>query len=112
EPQPKIPKFLQQLDPAARAAIRYKPKYALWRDDGRPFEVRFYHPGLFFVHAVAINAVTAKGVLPLAFSPQQFDYPSAKLRNKIPPHLGYAGVKILHQLNSTEYLDEIASFVG
>lgn len=112
KPQPQIPKFLQQLDPAAMAQIRYKPEYALWNSDRLPFEIRFYHPGSFFVHPVATNIVNAAGVHPLGFSPQQFDYPSAELRDKIPPHLGYAGVKILHHLNSTEYLDEIASFLG
>src|SRR5699024_2145592 len=112
KPQPEIPKFLRQLDPAAMADIRYKPAYSLWRGDERPFEIRFYHPGSFFVHAVGMNVVNADAVYPLAFSPQQFTYPSVKLRNKIPPHLGYAGIKILHQLNSTDYLDEVASFLG
>src|SRR5699024_6842160 len=112
EPQPDIPGFLKKLDPADMAAIRYKPEYALWRDDKRPFEVRFYQPGSFFVHSVAVSVVGAHGTHELAFSPQQFDYPSADLRAKIPPHLGYAGVKILLNLNSADYLDEVASFLG
>src|SRR5699024_10712160 len=90
KPQAEIPKFLQQLDSAAMAQIRYKPEYALWGGDRLPFEIQFYHPGSFFVHPVGINVVTTSGVHPLAFSPQQFDYPSAELRHKIPPHLGYA----------------------
>lgn len=112
EAQPQVPKALQKIDAATMARITYKSEYALWQGDHMPFEVQFYQPGSFFIHAVGINVVTADGVNKIEYSPQQFDFPSPKLRDKMPPHLGYAGFKLLHHLNSPDYLDEVASFLG
>lgn len=111
-PRNKIPAFLRESGSVAWKTIQFKPKYALWQGARIPFEVRFYHPGSYFVYPVTVHAVSDCGARVLHFSPQQFDYPSPKVRKKIPENLGYAGIKIMHHLNSSEYLDEVVSFLG
>lgn len=112
KPRDEVPEFLQKFGVAELKRIHFRPEDALWKGDKPPFEVRFYHPGSFFVYPVTVHVVTSDGTHVLPFSPDQFEYPSDETLKKIPQHLGYAGLKILHQLNSTEYLDEVASFLG
>lgn len=112
EPRDKVPKFLQELGFVGLNKINFKNKKALWDGEKVPYEARFYHPGSFFVYPVAMNMVTDKGVKPIPFSRDYFGYPSAEMRKKVPKDLGFAGVKILHHLNSSEYLDEVVSFLG
>lgn len=112
EPRDKIPEFLQKLNYKTLNQIEFRPQKALWSGDKIPFEVRFHHPGSFYVYPVTIRIVTDDGVKPLPFSTDYFNYPSKKMRQRIPKDLGFAGLKIMHQLNSAAYLDEIVSFLG
>lgn len=111
-PRDQIPAFLRKHSVAQWKAIEFRPDYALWQGARIPFEARFYHPGSFYAYPVAVHLVSDCAVKTLQFSPQQFDYASEKIRQKIPAQLGYAGVKLLHHLNSAEHLDEVASFLG
>lgn len=110
-PKP-IPAFLQELSYTDWKNIRFQTRYALWSGDTTPFEAHFYHPGSFFTYPVTIHTVHDGTIDTLSFSPAQFDYPNAELRKKVPEQLGYAGIKLLHHLNSAAYLDEVASFLG
>lgn len=112
EPREKIPKFLQNLGFSGLNKIRFKNDHALWQGDKIPFEARFYHLGSFFVYPVTMHTVTSDGAQVLPFSTDQFEYPSDKLRERIPDNLGYAGVVIMHRLNSPDELDELVSFLG
>src|SRR5699024_661914 len=112
ESRDKVPKFLQDLDAGELDRIKFNPAKALWRSDQIPYEIRFYHPGSFYVYAVKMNVVTADGVEQVPFSTADFKYPNDKLKDKVPSDLGFAGVKILHHLNSEDHLDEVVSFFG
>lgn len=111
-PRAKIPAFLRQANFSGWDKIEFRPEHALWQGDKIPFEIRFYHPGSYYVYPVTVHVVSNGDVKTLSFSPKQFDYPSEKIRKKVPENLGYAGIKILHHLNSPEYLDEVTSFLG
>ncbi len=112
EPPKTIPEFLRELGFVGLDQISFRADKALWGSPEIPFEARFYHPGSFFVHPVTVHVVNEQGVERLPFSRDAFAYPNDDMRAKVPEELGYAGVKILHELNSTEYLDEIVSFLG
>lgn len=112
EPQKTIPKFLQELGFVGLNEIKFRDDKALWKGAAVPFEAWFYHPGSFYIHPVTIRVVDEDGVSRLPFSRDYYSYPNEDMRGKVPEDLGFAGVKVLHQLNSTEYLDEVASFLG
>ena len=62
-------------------------------DSRSPFQVQFFHPGLYLrPHRCAMNVVDAKGVQPVAFSPSQFDYGKNDFASQVPQDLGYAGL--------------------
>ncbi|MBI5504545.1 MAG: glucan biosynthesis protein G [Deltaproteobacteria bacterium] len=112
DPTGKIPRWLLDISYDQWRDIRFRPDRSLWRDRALPFEVQFFHPGLFYDRAVAINEVDALGVHPLQFSPGQFDYGNNDFASRVPQDLGYAGFRIHYPINKPDYSDEVAVFLG
>src|SRR4051794_14375130 len=54
--------------------IRFRPDHALWRPEGLPFELMFFHLGKFQTQPVRINEVTDKGVRHIAYDSSDFNY--------------------------------------
>ena len=115
--------FQPQPKPVAHAAsdsltydqyrdIRFRPDHALWRKDGLPFEVQFFHPGFVNTDTVRINEVAADGTAhPLVFEMADFDYG----HNKTPSHAlasGYAGFRVHAAINRPDHKDEVIVFLG
>jgi periplasmic glucans biosynthesis protein len=109
---PGLPKELQGLDYDHYRDIRYKPERFLWRGAGSPFELAFFHQGLFFEQPVKINEVNAQGVREIAFNPDDFEYGSNKLDTSKLRGLGFAGFRVHYPLNNTKYKDETLLFLG
>lgn len=111
---PALPKELQGLDYDRYRDIRYKPERFLWRGTNLPFEVAFFHQGLFFDQPVRIHEITGNGVREIAFDPDAFDYGAnkldpAKLRGQ---GLGFAGFRLHFPVNTPKYKDEVLVFLG
>lgn len=92
--------------------IRFRPDQALWRDKNLPFQVQFFHPGLYYDRTVQVNVVDDSGVHPVPFSPTRFDYGKNDFADRIPPDIGYAGLRIHYPLKNAGYLDELIVFLG
>ncbi|MGH7788967.1 MAG: glucan biosynthesis protein [Candidatus Binatia bacterium] len=92
--------------------IRFRPDQALWRDKNLPFQVQFFHPGLYYDRTVAVNEVDDDGVHPIPFSPKRFDYGKNDFAERIPGDIGYAGLRIHYPLKNPSYLDELIVFLG
>ncbi len=112
EPSGTLPDPIRRLDYDQYRDIRFRPERALWRGEGLPFEVQFFHEGLSFTEPVAIHEVTPQGVRDVPFDPSSFDYghnavDPAQLRG-----LGFAGFKVTSLLNRRDRRDEVLSFLG
>jgi glucans biosynthesis protein len=59
-----------------------------------------------------VNVLDARGVHPLPFSPERFDYGKNDFGARIPRDIGYAGVRSHYPLKGPEYYDELAVFLG
>ena len=112
DPVGKVPRWLLDLRYDAWRDIRFRPDRALWRDRGLPFSVQFFHLGLFYDRAVAINVVTPKGVEPLRFSPDMFNYGKNDFASRIPQDLGFAGFRLHYPIKTKSYQDEVIVFLG
>jgi len=113
DPEGSVPDFLLRLNYDQWRDIRFKEDKTLWREEKLPFEVQFFHPGLFYNRTVAINTFGREGVTAVPFSPDYFDYGANLIAEKIPVDFGFAGFRLLYSLNdSTNHLDEIAAFLG
>jgi glucans biosynthesis protein len=109
---PPVPKELAALTYDQYRDIRFKPGNALWRRDGLPFEVMFFHPGGFFQEPVAINEIVAGNVRHIRFDPADFDYGKNRLSPTAWADVGYAGFRVHYPLNTPAYKDELAVFLG
>jgi periplasmic glucans biosynthesis protein len=92
--------------------IRFRPDRALWRKEGLPFEVQFFHPGLYYNRTVNIHVVEANGVRDLPFKRDFFDYGKNRFASRIPSDIGYAGFRVHAPFKSPEYYDEVIVFLG
>ncbi len=107
-----VPEWLLRISYDQWREIRFRPESALWRDRKLPFQVQFFHAGLFYDRSVVVNVVDASGIHPVAFSPNQFDYGASELASRVPQDLGYGGFRIHYPIKTPSYHDEVIVFLG
>jgi glucans biosynthesis protein len=107
-----LPAELKKLSYDQYRDIRFRPDRALWKREGLPFELMFFHLGKFQTQPVRINEITDQGVQHIAFDQGAFDYGKNKLSTKSWGDLGFAGFRVHYALNSPAYKDELVVFLG
>lgn len=112
KPANNLPKAIQNLNYDGYRDIRFNPEKSLWRKTKSPFEVAFFHEGLYFDHAVKINEIVGKKVAQVKFDPHNFNYGKNQLDPKQLQHLGFAGFRVHYPINTAKYKDEVAVFLG
>jgi glucans biosynthesis protein len=112
KPDNRLPKELADLGYDQYRDIRFRQDQALWRKAKLPFELQFFHPGLYYNQEVKINLITAQGVTPFRFNPDYFDYGRNNVDKAKFKDLGYAGFRAHFPLNSKAYKDELIVFLG
>ncbi len=110
DPRGSVPDWLLKISYDEWRDIRFRTDRTLWK--GSPFQVQFFHLGLFYDHAVRINVVDAKGIEPVEFSPSLFDYGKNKFASQVPQDLGFAGFRIHYPIKTPKYHDEVIVFLG
>lgn len=107
-----VPPFLKSISYDDWRDIRFVPEKSIWREDKLPFELQFFHPGLFYDRTVAINLVEKNVPTRLTFDTAAFNYGRNGFANQIPTDMGYAGFRIHSAINKKSYLDEFLVFLG
>ncbi len=107
-----VPQVLQTISYDQWRDIRFVPEKSLWRTEKLPFEMQFFHPGLFYDRTVAINVIDKDIPTRLAFDTGSFNYGSNTFASQIPADMGYAGFRIHTAINTKNYLDEFLVFLG
>ena len=92
--------------------IRFAPARSLWRGEKLPFEVQFFHPGLYYDRTVRVSTFDKNGAKPVPFEIESFDYGKNDFASRIPKDIGYAGIRIHAPMRSKEYYDELIVFLG
>src|SRR5690606_12261668 len=103
DPRGEVPEWLTQISYDQWRDIRFKPEKALWRGKKLPFQVQFFHPGLFYDRTVTINVVDKNGVAPVPFSPNDFTYGRNDFASRVPQNLGFAGFRIHAPIKKKDY---------
>src|ERR1051326_5517251 len=112
DPKTQGPDWLLKITYDQWRDIRFRPDHALWRDVRSPFEIQFFHPGLYYNRVVAVNLVRSHGGPPVPFLPSQFDYGKNTFASKVPQDLGYAGFRVHYPIKTRDYRDEVIVFLG
>jgi glucans biosynthesis protein len=108
----KLPAEVEQLSYDQFRDIRFKPARMLWRGAGLPFELAFFHRGLFYKQQVKINELAPDGVHEITFDPNLFDYGANKIDPRRIRGLGFSGFRVHYALNTPKYKDEVLVFLG
>ncbi len=92
--------------------IEFRHDHALWAADKLPFRIEFFHPGYIYHEPVKVNEFTPMHTQPIRFVQDFFDYHTLDIAKSIPADTGYAGFRVLNQLNGPDRWDELGSFLG
>jgi len=111
-PRADLPEFLRQLDYDQYREIEFRHEKALWLEENLPFRVEFFHPGYLYQEPVRIYEFTLTRVQQVRFVQDFFNYRKLRLPKKVPADTGYAGFRILCQLNVEDKWDELGAFLG
>jgi glucans biosynthesis protein len=109
-----VPKWM--LDPEMSydqwRDIRFNPEKSLWRGEGLPFQVQFFHPGLYYDRTVGVTVLEDGAEHPVPFDIRSFDYGKNDFASKIPSDIGFAGIRIHTPFRTPKYFDELIVFLG
>lgn len=109
---PQVPEWLTKINYDQWRDIRFRTDQTLWREPAGPFQVQFFHPGLFYDRTVSVNVIEGAKAKPLTFSPSQFDYGRNDFASRVPQSLGYAGLRVHAPFKTPKYYDEVIVFLG
>jgi glucans biosynthesis protein len=93
-PRADLPDFLNKLTYDEYRQIQFRDDKALWKPEGLPFRVEFFHLGYLYQEPVHLNEFSATHVQPVRFTPDFFDYRALRLPKEIPANTGYAGFRL------------------
>jgi periplasmic glucans biosynthesis protein len=109
---PKLPASLAHLSYQQYQDIRFRARFALWRNQSL-FETQFFHRGFNFDRRVDIYEVSRGAVYAIDYQPEWFDFGKlAALARHLPAHLGFAGFRVHFPLQTPAYKDELIAFLG
>ena len=111
EPKSRVPEWLKKLSYDQYNDIRFDERLTWWRADRLPFQLQFFHPGGIFTRPVQVHEVVNRVARPIDFSSRFFDYGKNR-PGRMPSDLGFAGFKVLQELNQPGKWDELISFLG
>jgi glucans biosynthesis protein len=110
--RPELPEVFKGLSYDQYRDIRFRPKRALWRGEGLPFQVQLFPRGSMFVDRVRVNIIEGGVTTPVAFSRDLFDYGHNSVPEQLPADMGFAGLRLHYPLHRDDYFDEVAIFHG
>ncbi|WP_147375790.1 glucan biosynthesis protein G [Noviherbaspirillum cavernae] len=112
KPAKNIPKALENITYDQYRDIRMRTDKTHWRNAKLPFELAFFHQGLFFESPVKINEVSDKSVQEIRFDPKSYNYGANEINTKDLTGLGFAGFRVHYNINTPQYKDEVIAFLG
>ncbi len=104
-----LPDWLNALTYDEHRRIQFNAERSLWRREGLPFQVQFFHPGYIFNRMVRVSTLHQRHPEPVPFDPDFFNYDNLKV-GEVPDSIGFAGLRFLYPLNNPG--DELGVFLG
>jgi len=111
-PQGMVPPVLLNATYDQWRDIRFQTDKSLWRAEKLPFEVQFFHPGLYYDRTVAMNIVDEGKVSRYPVTKSLFNYGKNTFADDIPDDVGAAGFRFHAPIKTRDYYDEFLVFLG
>ncbi|MDB6167390.1 MAG: glucan biosynthesis protein [Verrucomicrobia bacterium] len=93
-------------------SIRFQPPQALWRKEGLPFQLEFFHRGGLYRDRVTLHEFTGQHEQVIPFLREFFSYDGVKDLPALHSSLGYAGFRVHAPINRPGVFDEVIVFLG
>ncbi|QBF31900.1 glucan biosynthesis protein [Thalassococcus sp. S3] len=110
--RPAVPQDWQDLSYDMYRQIWFRSADALWSGTDKPFNVDFFHPGLYFPRPVRINTVDNGAANPFAFNYGLFDHTDNVPDLTQDETLGYSGFRLRSELTQPGIKQEFCVFQG
>ncbi len=115
-PKDDLPPSLRGLSYDQYRYIHFRREKSLWRDEGLPFQVQFFHRAFLSymsspLDKVVVHTIDKGRVEPLLYSSDLFNFGRNEICD-LPSDLGFAGLRILYPLHREDKYDEIVVFLG
>ena len=107
-----LPRRLAEINYDQLRDIRYNPKLSVWRRERLPFQLQFFHPGGLNRDQIDYYLVDGDDVHEFPYDSDLYDFGANKFGWMDLRHLKFAGLRIHYPLNTQEYMDELAVFLG
>lgn len=107
-----LPKVLSELDYDAYRKIRYNSDKYLWKSEGLPFSLGFFHPGFLHKDRVKVHEFTPTHEQHIRYLSEFFDFDDQALKAAIPSSLDYAGIRLSYAVDGKTDYREVTSFLG
>jgi glucans biosynthesis protein len=91
--------------------IRFRPDRAIWRAEGLPFDLMFFHRAQSNPR-VRMNEIVDGKARHIPYDSADFDFGKNTLSPETWGELDYAGLRVHYHLNGPEYKDELIVFLG
>ncbi|MDQ8201712.1 glucan biosynthesis protein G [Pelagicoccus sp. SDUM812003] len=107
-----VPEALMDLDYDEYRKISYNNDSYLWKNEGLPFALGFFHPGFLHGNRVAVNEFTATHAQRIPYLSTFFEFQDKELEKALPKSLDFAGFRISSSVGNENDYREVASFLG
>lgn len=111
-PRPTVPQDWLDLSYEQYQTMWFRSRDALWSDTDRPYNVDFFHPGLYFPRPIRVNTVENGEARPFAFDLSLFDRTDKAPELSIDDTLGYSGLRLRTELDQPGLKNEFCVFQG
>lgn len=112
QPRETVPQDWQNLTYEQYKSMWFRPDAALWHGTDVPYDVDFFHPGLYFPRPIQINTVQNGVVQNVTFDMSGFDRTDQLPDLTIDETLGYSGFRLRTELTEPGKRNEFCVFQG
>lgn len=107
-----LPEALRNLNYDEYRKIRYNADEYLWKNEGLPFSLGFFHPGFLHRDQVKVNEFTSTHAQRIRYLKEFFEFDDKALEDSMPSDLDYAGLRLAYSQGDAKDYREIISFLG
>lgn len=110
--RPEVPKAWRNLTYDQYKSIWFRHDRALWNNTETPYQVDFFHPGLYFPRAVQVNVVQDGSAHRLGFDFALFDKTDKVPDLPLDTSMGYSGFRLRAELEQPGIFQEFMVMQG
>jgi periplasmic glucans biosynthesis protein len=111
-PPTELPDPIKDLTYEQYRDIRFDRPASIWASEELPFQLQLFHRGFYYKEEIEVAVVEEDNAEHVVYSPSFFDVGKLVPQPMPTDDIGFAGIRLLGQLNQPGKFDELAVFLG